>query len=118
MDDDWQESKFPNLVEAMRKWTERNPIKNPLPLKRDKNFNTMQKNRDVRTPRPCVYCHGTDHRSIDCKKVERTVDRKRLLSSKQLCFNCARPNHKTVECKSRTACQKCKRRHIIPAFAN
>ena len=36
MDDDWQGWKFPNLVEALRKWTERNPIKNqrdnPLPL--------------------------------------------------------------------------------------
>ena len=27
MDDDWQEWKFPNLVEALRKWTERNPLK-------------------------------------------------------------------------------------------
>ena len=27
MDDDWQEWKFPPLVEALRKWTERNPIK-------------------------------------------------------------------------------------------
>ena len=37
MDDNWQEWKFPNLVEALRKWTERNPIKNqtdnPLPFK-------------------------------------------------------------------------------------
>ena len=29
MDDDWQEWKFPNLIEALRKWTERNPIKKP-----------------------------------------------------------------------------------------
>jgi hypothetical protein len=27
MDDDWLEWKFPQLVEALRKWTERNPIK-------------------------------------------------------------------------------------------
>ena len=58
MDDDWQEWKFPNLVEALRKWTERNPIKNqrdnPLPFKRDKNFNAMQETRDVRTSRPCI----------------------------------------------------------------
>ena len=119
MDDDWQEWKFPHLVEALRKWTERNPVKNQsekekppqLPYKRDKNFNTRQEEREARPPRSCVYCDAIDHRSVDCKKVERTVDRKKLLSSKQLCFNCARPNHKAVECKSRTACQKCKRRH-------
>ncbi len=28
MDNDWQEWKFPYLVEALRKWTERNPVKN------------------------------------------------------------------------------------------
>ena len=27
IDDDWQEWKFPQLVEALRKWTERNPVK-------------------------------------------------------------------------------------------
>ena len=26
-DDDWQEWDFPQLVEALRKWTERNPLK-------------------------------------------------------------------------------------------
>ncbi|XP_028404021.1 uncharacterized protein LOC114526636 [Dendronephthya gigantea] len=121
MDDDWQEWKFPELVKALEKWTVRNPIKPSnekhamkppqFPLKRERNFNTRQEDREVRNPRACVYCDGADHRSVDCKKVELTVDRKKLLSSKQLCFNCARPNHKASECKSRTVCQKCNRRH-------
>jgi hypothetical protein len=121
MDDDWQEWKFPQLVEALRKWTERNHIKaassekhvtkHPqFPFTRERNFNTSQENREVINPRACVYCDGTDHRSVDCRKFERTFERKKLLSSKQLCFNCARPNHKASECKSRTACQKCNRR--------
>ena len=83
----------------------------PYRLSQIVKFQHHARDHDVRTPRPCVYCDGTDHHSIDCKKVEQNVDRKRLLSSKQLCFNCARPNHKAVECKSRTACQKCKRHH-------
>ena len=121
VDDDWQEWKFPQLVEALRKWTERNPIKTitekhvtkhpQSPFKRERNFNTRQEDREVKNLRACVYCDGVDHRSVDCKKYERTVDRKKLLSSKQLCFNCTRPNHRASECKSRTACQKCNRRH-------
>ena len=58
-DDDWQSWKFPNLIEALRKWTERNP-----PRQKDK---TERKPRDFRSrsfqtrdkevqPRPCVYC--------------------------------------------------------------
>ena len=66
------------------------------PFKRDRNFNTRQEDREIKNPKACVYCDGADHRSVDCKKCERTVDRKKLL---------------TTECKSRTACQKCNRRH-------
>jgi hypothetical protein len=56
MDDDWQEWKFPQLVEALRKWTVRNPVKSPserqsgkppqFPSKRDKTFTTRQEERD------------------------------------------------------------------------
>ena len=80
-------------------------------FKRERNFNTRQEDRETKTPRACVYCDGAHHRSVDCKKCERTVDRKKLLSSKHLCFNCTRPNHRASECKTRTACQKCNRRH-------
>ena len=31
-DDNWQEWEFPQLIEAMRKWTERNPKINTLTL--------------------------------------------------------------------------------------
>ena len=39
--DDWQSWKFPNLIEALRKWTERNP-----PRQEDK---TERKPRDLRS---------------------------------------------------------------------
>ena len=56
-------------MEALRKWTVRNPIKvsneKPVakhpqfPLKRERNFNTRQEDRVVR-PKACVYCDGND----------------------------------------------------------
>ena len=65
IDDDWQEWKFPQLVETLRKWTERNPVKATTekhvtkhpqyPFKRDRNFNTRQEDREIKNPRACVY---------------------------------------------------------------
>ena len=50
IDDDWQEWKFLQLVEALRKWTERNTVKTTTekhvtkhqqyPFKRDRTINT------------------------------------------------------------------------------
>ena len=64
IDDDWLEWKFPQLVEALRKWTERNPVKTTTekhvtkhpqyPFKRNRNFNTRQEDREIKSPRACV----------------------------------------------------------------
>ena len=119
-DDEWQMWDFPQLVEALRKWTERNPVPQEKPqdfkfqsshVKRGKTFSTRQEEKEGRAPRECVYCNDSQHRSVECPKITKTADRKRELSLKELCFNCTRPNHKASECKSRTACQKCQRRH-------
>ena len=79
-DDSWREWNFPQFVEELRKWTERNPIQtksNEKPL-RDKSYQTQQKDeRD----RECVYCEKPDHRSVDCKTVTTLDERKRLLSN-------------------------------------
>ena len=45
LDDDWQDWGFPQLVEALRKWTERNPkifVPPDKNLKRDKMFYTRE----------------------------------------------------------------------------
>ena len=77
-DDDWQEWKFHQLVEALRKWTVRNPLKpdedtdrekppswqqqfKPLPKfpkSRDRMFNSR---RDEWKTRPCVNCESREH---------------------------------------------------------
>jgi hypothetical protein len=112
-DDAWQEWKFPELIEALRQWTVRNPIssdeknyeKNP---KKSKSFQTDQ--RDPK-PTPCVYCEKTDHKPAECTSVVTVADRKKILSTKQRCFNCTGQKHKASECRSQLACRRCKRRH-------
>ena len=109
-DDSWREWNFPQFVEELRKWTERNPIQtksNEKPL-RDKSYQTQQKDE---RGRECVYCEKPDHRSDDCKTVTTLDERKRLLSNKHLCFNCTGSKHRAVDCRSRSLCQICQKRH-------
>ena len=73
LDDDWQEWGFPQLLEALRKWCERNPIvteerkkdlgaNDRLLLKSFKLGRVLQAQQDGWKPKPCVYCDSTDHR--------------------------------------------------------
>ena len=109
-DDSWREWNFPQFVEELRKWTERNPIQtksNEKPL-HDKSYQTQQKDE---RGRECVYCEKPDHRSDDCKTVNTLDERKRLLNNKHLCFNCTGSKHRAVDCRSRSLCQICQKRH-------
>ena len=85
-------------------------ITQQMPLKRARNYNTRQQERDLRPPRLCVYCDH-DHNSVDCQQYLTTDDRRRKLSEKQLCFNCTGQGHRAIDCKSRTGCKICQRRH-------
>ena len=107
-DDSWRELNFLQLVEELRKWTERNPIrtKSNEKLLRDKSYQTQQKDE---RGRECVYCEKPDHRSVDCKTVTTLDERKRLLSNKHLCFHCT--GSRAVDCRSRSLYQICQKRH-------
>ena len=127
-DDDWQEWKFDQLVEALRKWTVRNPAKpdeDPdhekppswkqpfkpppkFPKSRDRMFNSRQEEWKTR---PCVYCESREHKSVDCGKVVGVALRKKYLSEKRLCFNCTGTRHRAAECRIVRSCQKCNGRH-------
>ena len=77
-DDDWQERDFPRFIEALRKWTERNPIDlskkaQPTPLKKEKLLQTI---KDKKLSQIFVYCDNKGHRSSDCKKVIEIDQRK------------------------------------------
>ena len=119
-DDNWREWGFPKFVEALRKWTERNPIPSEreppekLPdrkkphFPRDRSFQAQQKEERVRG---CVYCEKPDHKSVNCKTVASVDERKRVLSNKHLCFNCTGTRHKTVDCRCRVVCEVCQKKH-------
>lgn len=115
-DDSWQEWKFPELIEALRKWTERNPLKRDQEVEkpnqrwpsRSRNFQTRQQEQK---PRSCVYCDDSGHRSTECKKVATVADRRKILGEKQRCFNCTGARHKAADCRSQTVCLRCKKKH-------
>ena len=98
----WKKWTFPDLVEALRQWIERNPLHNGDSKdgfswkdgKRDKSFSTREQSRR------CVYCGNKDHRSVECDKVVNASDRKKILRDKHLCFNCTGEKHRASECRS------------------
>ncbi|XP_028415664.1 uncharacterized protein LOC114539027 [Dendronephthya gigantea] len=118
-DDGWRQWDFVKLVDALRKWTERNPTRvDDRSL--DKNSNkfsnvlrtkTFQTRQHETKQRRCVYCNEIDHMSINCPKLVTSAERKKYLSDKRLCFNCTGADHRASDCRSRFACTKCKRRH-------
>ena len=109
-DDSWQNWGFPQLVDALRRWTERNPI--PLDGRgAGPNFTEMNKPRfnkqekmyqakqyDFKS-RPCVYCEETGHKSYECNKVQDVEKRRDILRQKRLSFNCTGLNHRAAECQ-------------------
>ena len=92
-DPKWKDWTFVQLCEALRDWTERNPVENNQAedKRRDKYakaFNTQRK-KDPTKPRACVYCDSMEHKSTTCSVVRTPVDRKKILAHKKLCYNCA-----------------------------
>lgn len=121
LDDDWEDWDFPKLVNALQKWTQRNPPKSEekstpgqgrgskSPAGKSKTFQTKQ--RQVQLSRPCVYCESEEHKSVDCSKLKTSDERRKYLSEKQLCFNCTGSEHRAYQCKSKSVCRKCHGRH-------
>ena len=110
-DVDWQEWTYVELVEALKKWTERNPVQNTEKLsennpKREKFDQYPRRDKPEYNPKRdmvlhskesttiikrCVYCEG-DHRSAECQNIFSTNERKKILSEKRLSFNCTGKN--------------------------
>lgn len=117
LDDEWQEWGFPQLVEALRKWCERNPV--PLDSHKDGKFGrhdrggdrSFQTKQEDWKPKPCVYCKSSEHKSVDCEKIKGVADRRKYLSTNKLCFNCTGTKHRAAECLCTTCCQKCNGKH-------
>ena len=88
-DDDWQDAKVPQLIEASENWIRRNskPL-NHEPLYADNRTNPYRNPTKVyqanRYQIECMYCKNSDHKSADCQIVKTTSERRKLLSEKEL----------------------------------
>ena len=117
-DPDWERWDFTKLSEAVRLWVRRNPVETP-------RYERDQEQVVKRIPRPtkiyharredwkpcgCVYC-GEDHRPVECTRITNLSDRRQILLNKRLCFNCTSGNHRASHCPSKSACQRCHKRH-------
>ena len=91
----WQEWGFLQLVEALRKWCETNPVSlDGNPGRRDEGRDPLlQDKQEGGKHRVCVFCKSEENKSVDCDKIEGVVDKRRYLSENKLCFNCTGTRH-------------------------
>ena len=110
LDDSRQDWEFCELVDALRKWTEKNSkiIANEKNPKRDNVSHTKEREQKSRS---CVYCEKEGHKSSKCKTVECLSDCRLKLAEKKKCFNLTGSKHKASECRSTKTCQICNEKH-------
>ena len=113
---DWQSWGFPQLLSALREWTEIHPETFALAPKPtveyktsrpQKSFFQTQENKAA----TCVYCDNVSHKSAECPKLKTSDERKTFLRDQKRCFNCTGSKHVAAKCKSRSNCAKCQGRH-------
>ena len=123
-DDKWEEWGLEELVDNLRKYTDRNPLPNEMGGKTPKHSGGTQgadRRRDnlmmtasgsglPQTSSACVYCSSSDHRSKDCTKILNSASRREILKRNKLCYNCTKSSHMAAQCRSR-GCGKCSGRH-------
>ena len=111
LDKDWQGWTFPQLVDALRKWTTKNPKIIPSPEKGFKCENAYQTNDKNYKHRDCVYCETFGHKANDCKTVNDIEECRLILPKKNLWFNCTGVKDRASEYLSNRSCVKCKRKY-------
>ena len=131
-DDDWEEWGLEELVENLRKYVERNPLReNESEGKKDdmsrKSHDDSYKNRSWKRDREkmmfgnngrskpnqkpsCVYCSSYDHFSPNCTKILDIAARRAIIQRNGLCWNCTGSGHSASQCRSR-GCRNCQAKH-------
>ena len=114
-DDDWEEWGLEELVENLRKYVERNPLKDSedtgrkddisrhRPWKREKEKMLLGNHEGPKGNRKslCVYCNSDEHFSQNCTKVLDVAARRAILQRNRLCYNCTTGGHGASQCRSR-----------------
>ena len=118
-DDKWEEWALEQLVEALRKFVDRNPLRAEEKSKqqggsgdgrRNAEKLMMQGSQRYTNANRCVYCGSTNHSSVNCTRVLTVAARRDLIRRKNLCYNCLGDNHLVSACRSRP-CKNCGQRH-------
>ena len=126
-DDDWEEWGLEQLVENLRKYVERNPLKtSDDDGKRDyaPGHYTGRKDKEKlllgnsEEPKPmklnrrltCVYCNSDLHFSQNCTRVLDLAARRATLQRNKRCYNCTAVGHRASQCRSR-GCKNCQGKH-------
>ena len=80
--ENWQQQTFLQLVDAFKKWSNRNPKISPSPEKDFKHESAYQINDKKYKFLECIYCEKSGHKSSDCKTVSDIKERRLILSKK------------------------------------
>ena len=110
-DNNWQDSKFQQLIEALEKWTVRNPVTLNDKRNLEKGISYSKRHQGEQTKSECVYCEKPDHRFSDYKTVKTVTERRKILSNKKSFFDCTGAKHRVAECRIAKAYLKCKNKH-------
>ena len=97
LDDNWQEWDFCQLVDSLRRWTERNPKTAGNPEKNFRRENLFQvRDKDQKPAYVSVCCEKPGYKSSECELLSETHERRLILSKKKLCFNCTVSKHRAT----------------------
>lgn len=98
---------FFQLVDALRKWINRNPkiILSPeIGFKRQSAYQTNDKKYKHRD---CVCCEKSGHKASDGITVSDIEERRLILSKRKICVNCTGTKHRASECLGNRSWVKC-----------
>ena len=99
--DNWQEWDFCQLVDSLRRWTERNSKTAGNSEKNFRRENLFQvRDKDKKPAYACVYYEKPGHKFSECELVSGNREHRLILSKKKLCFNCTGPKHCASDCRS------------------
>ena len=125
-DDDWEEWGLEQLVESLRRYVQRNPLRDSEDNKRrTEDFKVRPWIKENERPEKllfgnnggkpgrkpnCVYCNSQEHNSLNCTKKLDIAARPAILQRSGLCWNCTGGGHGVTQCRSR-GCKNCNRKH-------
>lgn len=115
-DDAWEEWGVEQLVNNLRKYVERNPLRtsdddgkrdNTLghhPGRKEREKLLLGNSEGPKPTRPnrkftCVYCNSDEHFSNNCMRVLDLAARRAILQRNKMCYNCTAVGHRATQCR-------------------